>query len=48
MLIERHEFLDPEGAKPIISGVTAFGNLVVLKDVVPRHLSSLPIDHYRC
>jgi len=33
MLIERHEFLDPEGAKPIISGVTAFGNLVFLKGV---------------
>src|SRR5690349_6282798 len=33
MLIERHEFLDPEGAKPIISGVTAFGNLVLLKGV---------------
>ena len=33
MLIERHEFLDPEGAKPIISGGTAFGNLVFLKGV---------------
>src|SRR4051794_14068157 len=33
MLIERHEFLDPEGAKPFISGVTAFGNLVFLKGI---------------
>ena len=33
MLIERHDILDPEGAKPIISGVTAFGSLVFLKGV---------------
>jgi hypothetical protein len=28
MLIERHETLDPEGAKPIISGVVTVGNFV--------------------
>jgi enamine deaminase RidA (YjgF/YER057c/UK114 family) len=33
MVIERHDVLDPEGAKPIISGVTAFGNFVFLKGV---------------
>jgi enamine deaminase RidA (YjgF/YER057c/UK114 family) len=33
MSIERHEILDPEGAKPIISGVIAFGNLVYVKGV---------------
>jgi enamine deaminase RidA (YjgF/YER057c/UK114 family) len=33
MLIEHHEILDPGGAKPIISGVTAFGNMVYVKGV---------------
>ena len=33
MLIERHEPLDPEGAKPIISGVVAVGNFVYVKGV---------------
>ena len=33
MLIERHETLDAEGAKPIISGVVAVGNFVYVKGV---------------
>ena len=33
MVIERHETLDAEGAKPIISGVVAVGNLVYVKGV---------------
>ena len=33
MSIERHEILDPEGAKPIISGVITAGNMVYVKGV---------------
>ncbi len=40
MVIERHDVLDPEGAKPIISGVTAFGSLV---SSARHHLALLPV-----
>jgi len=33
VLVERHEILDAEGAKPIISGVITVGNMVYVKGV---------------
>src|ERR1700746_1459288 len=41
MLIERHETLDAEGAKPIISGVVAVGNFVYVKGVTGARVGDI-------